>query len=266
MSNLQLLKLGGSLITDKTRAHTARLDVLQRLASEIVQARQEEQGQALIIGHGSGSFGHTPARKYGTRDGVHSAAGWLGFQEVWREAQALNRLVMDVLAEASLPALAFPPLAGVTAEDGRAAHWELGPLRSALQAGLIPVVYGDVVFDTIRGGTILSTEDLFIYLTRELHPRRILLAGREPGVWADYPACARLVAEITPANFAEISPILGGSAAPDVTGGMASKVRLSLELVQAYPGLEVLILSGEIPGILREAVAGGTAGTRIHAG
>jgi isopentenyl phosphate kinase len=265
MSNLQLLKLGGSLITDKNQPHTARLDVLKRLANEIAQARQQDSRLSLIIGHGSGSFGHVPARKYGTRAGVHSPQDWLGFVEVWHEAQALNRLVMDALAGAGLPVIAFSPLASVTAQDGLAARWELGPLHSALQAGLMPVVYGDVIFDTIRGGTILSTEDLFIYLTQELHPRRILLAGREEGVWADYPACTRLVAEITPANFAEISQTLAGSAAPDVTGGMGSKVRLSLELVQAYPGLEVLVLSGEIPGSLLQVCNGATIGTRISA-
>jgi isopentenyl phosphate kinase len=266
MTTLQLLKLGGSLITEKTQPHTPRLDILERLAGEIAQARQQDPHLALIIGHGSGSFGHVPARKYGTRAGVHSPQDWLGFVEVWREAQALNRLVMDALAGAGLPAIAFSPLASVTAQDGLAAHWELGPLRSALLAGLIPVVYGDVVFDTLRGGTILSTEDLFICLTRELRPRRILLAGREEGVWADYPACTRLVTEITPANFAEISRTLTGSAATDVTGGMASKVRLSLDLARSCPDLEVLILSGEIPGVLRQTLAGATIGTRILAG
>ena len=34
------LKLGGSLITDKTRPHTPRLEVLRRLAGEVAAARQ----------------------------------------------------------------------------------------------------------------------------------------------------------------------------------------------------------------------------------
>jgi isopentenyl phosphate kinase len=265
-TNLQLLKLGGSLITDKTQPHTVRLDVIQRLASEIAQARQQDSRLSLVIGHGSGSYGHVPARKYGTRDGVNSPAGWLGFVEVWREAQSLNRLVMDALAGAGLPVIAFSPLASLTARDGMAARWELEPLRRALQAGLIPVVYGDVIFDTVRGGTILSTEGLFIYLTGELGPRRILLAGSEPGVWADYPACTSLVAEITPGNYAEFSQTLTGSAAPDVTGGMASKIHLCLELARAYPALEMVVFSGEIPGTLLQVCLGATAGTRICAG
>ena len=36
--NLQLLKLGGSLITDKARARAARPEVMRRLADEIAAA------------------------------------------------------------------------------------------------------------------------------------------------------------------------------------------------------------------------------------
>lgn len=264
MSNLQLLKLGGSLITDKTRTHTARLDVLGRLAREIARARLENPQVSLVIGHGSGSFGHVPASQYGTRTGVHSVEEWLGFVEVWREAQALNRLVLDALAEAGLPVLGLSPLASLTAQDGQVLRWDLSPLRSALQAGLIPLVYGDAIFDVVRGGTILSTEDQFTYLTGKLTPQRILLAGSEPGVWADYPACTRLVEEITPNNFAALAPALGGSAATDVTGGMATKVALNLALVRAHPGLEISIFSGEIPGLLEKALTGARIGTQIH--
>ena len=33
----------------------------------------------LIIGHGSGSFGHYMASKYGTRRGVNGPEQWMGF-------------------------------------------------------------------------------------------------------------------------------------------------------------------------------------------
>ena len=146
-----------------------------------------------------------PAQKYGTRQGVHTPAEWLGFVEVWREAVALNRLVMDALASAGIPAVAFPPSAAVIAAGGQVDTWDLSPLSAALEAGLLPVIYGDVVFDQALGGTILSTEDLFTHLVPRLRPTRILLAGLEAGVWADYPACTRLIPEITPSNFRSAS-------------------------------------------------------------
>ncbi|MGA3021078.1 MAG: hypothetical protein ABSD68_03970, partial [Candidatus Micrarchaeales archaeon] len=65
MKNLVLVKLGGSLITDKTSPFTPNLDVIKRLAKEIHEAR-EEKGMSLIIGHGGGSFPHKPAKDYRT--------------------------------------------------------------------------------------------------------------------------------------------------------------------------------------------------------
>lgn len=259
-----LLKLGGSLITDKTRPHTARPEVLRRLAEEISAARQQLPGQRLVLGHGSGSFGHVPARRWGTRNGVHTPEEWRGFVEVWRQAQALNRLVMDALEEAGLPALAFPPSASVLARNGQVERWDLAPLRQALEAGLVPVVYGDVAFDVVRGGTIVSTEDLFETLARQLRPNRLLLAGLEPGVWADFPSRTHLLAEITPASMGQLEAILSGSAAVDVTGGMASKVRQALGLAQEIPGLQAQIFSAETPGVLLHALLGEQVGTIIH--
>jgi len=127
----------------------------------------------------------------------------------------------------------------------------------------LPVIYGDVVFDTVRGGTILSTEDLFSYLAPQLLPQRILLAGIEAGVWADYPQRKRLVGEITRDTLSRVAPGLEGSAATDVTGGMASKVQLSLELVSQLPQLQVLIFSGEQPGFVRQALSGERIGTLV---
>jgi isopentenyl phosphate kinase len=258
------LKLGGSLITDKNRPLTPRPEALARLSNEIAAGLEQNPGLRLVLGHGSGSFGHVAAKRHGTRQGVNTPQGWRGFAEVWRDAAALNRIVMDKMHAAGLPAIAFPPSASITSEDGVVAAWNLYPLRSALRAGLLPVVFGDVTFDTVRGGTILSTEDLFNHLARELHPDRLLLAGIEPGVWADFPSCTQLVPEITPGNLGQVARALGESAATDVTGGMASKVREMLSLIQDTPSLEVLIFSGEEPGLVRSALAGEIVGTAIR--
>jgi isopentenyl phosphate kinase len=163
--------------------------------------------------------------------------------------------------------VSFPPSASVTARDGQVVAWDIAPLRAALEAGLLPVVQGDVIFDTVRGGTILSTEELFAHLARHLHPALLLLAGIEPGVWPVYPppAGAGIIPEITPLNYTEVLPALGGSQATDVTGGMASKVRQMLALVEDLPGLKVLVFSGQQPGTVRDVLLGVNEGTRIRA-
>ena len=261
---LVFLKLGGSLITVKNQPHTARLDVLERLANEIAAARSQDRDLQIVLGHGSGSFGHFPASKYKTRLGVKTSEEWAGFIEVWREAAELNHLVLKALEKANLPALAFPPSAMVIARQGMVSTWNLDTLLHALGEGLLPVVNGDVVFDDVLGGTILSTEDLFTYLAHQLSPDQILFAGNQPGVWADFPDNTSLLPEIITGSLQQIETGLRGSAATDVTGGMADKVRQGLSLVEAISGLKALIFSGEIPGNVQRALLGEAVGTVIH--
>lgn len=264
MSSLIFLKLGGSLITAKNSPHTARLEVIERLAREIAAGWRKQSELRLVIGHGSGSFGHVAAHRYQTRQGVHTPEQWQGYAEVWHEARLLNQIVIESLYNARLPVVAFPPSAGAVVSMGKVEQWDISALQAALSAHLIPVVNGDVAIDRTKGGTIVSTEDVFVYLSKALRPDKILLAGIEPGVWGDYPACTRLLPFLTPADRVNISGELQGSSAVDVTGGMADKVNNMLELAQTIPHLEVMIFSGEPQGQVEQALGGAVFGTLLR--
>lgn len=262
---LQFLKLGGSLITDKDKPHTLRADILTRIAQEIAQYLRDHPGDRLLIGHGSGSFGHVPAKEHGTKDGVRSHKDWQGFHAVWQEARALNLVVMQTLLEQGIPAVSFAPSAMVSTSSRDVISWNVEPIRAALSHGLVPVIFGDVIFDQALGGTILSTEDLFMHLAQRVIPNRILLAGIDTGVWRDYQQKNQLIPIITPDGFNSILAHLEGSKSTDVTGGMLSKVELMVKLVQLVPQLECRIFDGLQPGLLSAVLIGEPAGTRIAA-
>jgi isopentenyl phosphate kinase len=263
-NNLVFLKLGGSLITVKDQPYTPRPDVLERLAQEIAQARAENQKLRLLLGHGSGSYGHIAASQHQTRQGVKTDEEWHSFVQVWRQAADLNHMVMEAFSRSDLPALSFPPSAMVLTKGHAIDSWNLEPIFNALDQGLIPVVYGDVVFDQKLGGTILSTEELFAYLAAHMEPIRLLLAGKEPGVWRDYPSNTELLKEITPATFPRIESGVTGSSSPDVTGGMGDKVRKILWIIEHSPRTSACIFSAEQPGNLHRALSGEALGTTIH--
>src|SRR5207237_970030 len=113
------LKLGGSLITDKRQPETPRLDVIQRLAAEIAEVRRQNQAQRLVIGHGSGSFGHVYAKRHGTRVGVHTPEQWLGFAATADAAARLNRIMVSALLAVGVPAWSIQPSAVLRCSDGR---------------------------------------------------------------------------------------------------------------------------------------------------
>lgn len=264
-SALVFLKLGGSLITEKDKVATPRLDVINRLAKEIGEARKQNPSLAILLGHGSGSFGHVPAKKYGTRAGVKTEEQWAGFVEVWQQAAALNHIIVEALNKAKLNAVSFPPSASITTQSGKIVTWNLAPIQAALSSGLLPVVYGDVVFDTSLGGTILSTEDLFAHLAIYLKPERILLAGDENGIFTDFPARKAMATRVTPGSFDSLRSSLGGAAGADVTGGMAGKVEAMLELVERVSTCEISIFSGLEPGNVERALGGEQLGTTVAA-
>ena len=278
MQELVFLKLGGSLITDKTQPYTPQLEMIDDVAVQIAAALQTHPNLRLVLGHGAGSFGHVPASEYHTRDGLPRSSPlahrerdvteenyWKGFAEVWYQASSLNRFVMKALHKAGVSAISLPPSSSVIASDGKVLVWETTPIRMALSSRIIPVIFGDVVFDEVSGGTILSTEDLFMHLARALNPERILLAGLETAVWEDFPTRTRQIEKISPNSFQEISDGVGKAAGADVTGGMESKVNQMLALVQNIPALTVQIFSGVKPGNIVRALAGEIVGTKISA-
>lgn len=256
-----LLKLGGSLITDKSKPLTADYDVIKRLAREIAEARREIPELDLVLGHGSGSFGHSVAARYGTHQGARTEPQWQGFIEVWSAAQALNHILLDALHDAGVPALTFSPSASAICRDGELLDLAVEPLRRALEAQLVPVVHGDVAFDQQRGATILSTEHIFILLAQHLNPSRALLAGMEVGVFEDHPRQEQPLQLISERDLDRIAweSIKGA----DVTGGMEDKVRKALALSRTSPGTEVRIFSSLEPGSLTAALLGAKPGTRI---
>jgi isopentenyl phosphate kinase len=269
LSERVFLKLGGSLITDKTREQTPRLEVIRRLAAEVRQALDARPDLQLLIGHGSGSYGHFVAQRYRTREGIVNDESWFGYVKTGGVAARLNRLVTDTLQEAGLPVLSIQPSASAQCHDGELVHLDAHPIATLLKNGLIPLVYGDVALDEVRGCTIASTEEIFRYLAGHLHPHRIILAGAVDGVYDRDPLqdpAAQPIAEISPANYTQIKRRLGGSHGVDVTGGMFSKVQEMVALARDFPGLLVHLISGEEPDRLRQILVDPELpqGTRIQ--
>lgn len=248
---LVFLKLGGSLITDKATPYTLRPDVLQRLGREVSAALRACPRLRLLLGHGSGSFGHQAAAEYGTQRGVHGAEAWRGFAAVAAAAARLNRHVTDTFLDAGVPVWSLQPSASAVCHDGKLVQLSLRSIRESLDRGLVPLVYGDVALDDVRGGTIASTEELFVHLARVLEPARILLAGSAAGVLDE---AGEVIPRITPAGFAGLRSVLEGARETDVTGGMADKVQRMVRLVEARPGLRVYIFSGLEPGLVEQAL------------
>ena len=248
MKNLVFVKLGGSLITDKSKPYTTRDDVIKRLCKEIHESRKGKDF-TLLIGHGGGSFPHISASKYETHKGVINEKSWEGFVRVQNDAATLNRIIVSSLIEAGENAISIQPSASCIARNDSIIEWYTKPIETSLSKGLIPVPYGDVCLDEKKGCCIISTEEIFRFLSERLKPERIIMMGKTDGV---LDSKGETIKEITKKNFKDIKQSLDSSdGVADVTGGMVLKVEKALEV-----GIEVEIINGLKPELLKRSLLG----------
>ena len=255
---LVVLKLGGSVITDKATPKTISAH-LPRIASEIKKAEIKK----LVIVHGGGSFGHYVAKKYGTQNGIESTRllsdQLLGFANTQEAMEELNNLVLHQLLEAGIPAFPLQLSSFVVLEGGSIKAFPTITIRKVLKLGLVPVVYGVPALDTKKGFSILSGDEILHFLAKKLKAKKVLLASDVDGVMTADPKKekARLIKTVTSETFKKIK----FSQASDVTGGMLRKVQELLRLSSF--GIESEIINATVPGNLLRALRGEKIGTTI---
>jgi isopentenyl phosphate kinase len=254
-AKLTILKIGGSVITDKTGELAVRTAVINRLAEEIQKASVKN----LIIVHGGGSFGHPTAQKYGIKEGLKEDRQKVGFSETHHVMTVLNGLVLDALVWHSIPVLSLPPSCCVVTENGRIKYFEDAVLKKLLKMGFVPVLCGDVTLDEKLGFTVLSGDQIVAYLARKFEAGKIVMGVDTDGLYDADPKVAKnakLFRHLTLSELEKVKEKLNGSTAADVTGGMLGKVA---ELVPAVEqGIPVAIVNAAKPNRVYKALMGET--------
>lgn len=213
-----VLKLGGSVITEKDRAETLDGDALERAATTIADAGVDD----LVVVHGGGSFGHHHANEHGvsTTEGTHDTDAVLAIHGAMT---TLNQFVLRRLRNAGVPSLPVHPLSGAArTNEGLAIQTET--VQTMVEEGFVPVLHGDVIVDANDGATILSGDELVVALAETLGAERVGLCSTVPGVLDDTDTVVPRIE-----RYDAVEEILGGSEATDVSGGMAGKVQTLLD-------------------------------------
>lgn len=258
-----MVKLGGSLITDKNVPYSVNNIVIDRLAKEVREVRAKGNID-LVVGHGGGSFPHVSAKKYETVRGFVNGNSKYGLCIVQNDASKLNRIVVESLIKEGVSAISFQASSSCIANNSRINEFYLSTLNKLLEYGIVPVPYGDVGIDTEKGCCILSTEEIFRHLASELHPQKIVMVGKVDGVFTADPIKhkeAKQIKEIGRENWLDIKKYLGGSDGTDVTGGMIHKIEQSIEMAKL--GCEVHIINGLKEGNLERCLLGENVGTVV---
>ena len=252
---MKVVKLGGSVITNKKQAGSrkgvrARFipGVARRLLREIRDSKQE-----VVLITGAGSFGHLLADQNGLKEGFREDGQWDGYCEVSRDVRRLNLMVLDEALRLGMRLISIPPSVSVLQAEGRIHYLDEGVFRRYLAQGITPVTFGDVALDMgQRRFSICGGDDLALHLARVFNADRAIFVSDIDGILVG--ERGKLAREFAREDLDRITPEKG-NAGKDVTGGIAGKARLALEL--AASGTETVILNGQKRGRLLDALRGG---------
>ena len=250
---LYLVKIGGSVITDTTRITTSRKGEILRLVDEIIRAKEKGDFD-LIIGNGGGSFGHIIAKQYNVQEGLLSSESYRGALMVHEAVSKLSSEIVDIALEKNFYLFPFAPSSFAYSRDRRIVEGDISPIRQAIEKGFIPIVYGDTMIDSQRGVTIISTEEVFRFISMQMKPEKIIIGTEVDGVFDKNPdenTDAKLVESINSANIHSVLSSTDGAKKIDVTGGMKSKLSILYEMVKSSNSTGY-IANANTPGVMEK--------------
>lgn len=248
---MRLVKLGGSVITDKDRLRSFRRNDCLRLCRELSMI-----DDALVLVHGAGSFGHILASEGQLHQGVDSSdKKRLGLAErVHQDVLALDSMVLDCMDEAGMHGRPLSPRDFGKFSSGEMTDFRAEKFEDLLSEDAVPVSFGDVVPDSVRTVSICSGDLVMLALARHFRPDEVIFVADVDGVFDRDPKehpDARLIEEISPED---IDGIAAGTRKNDVTGAMRDKLARMIEIARHCENC--IILNGNSPGRLEGALKG----------
>jgi isopentenyl phosphate kinase len=247
---MYLIKFGGSVLTDKTKAASFKQETMNQLALELHKAKKQ-----YILVHGAGSFGHILAKKYHLSEGYTTPKQYQGFALTHAQVQLLNLYVLNALHIHHIPAVSIPPHALLTFSNHQPTQVDFSLFHKYIKTGFTPVTFGDVVLDETRGFSICSGDVLIQILAAQLKPEKVIFVLDEDGLYTSNPkidATAEFIPTATIQDLKKYSTSENTYA--DVTRGMEGK----LDTIQsiAKMGIDTILLNGNKKNRLYEILIG----------
>ena len=253
-----VVKLGGGAITHKdANERRVRGEVVRGAARELRRALEERPARVVLV-HGAGPFGHGLVAAHGIADGVATRAQVEGFVQTVASVRELDRQVAEIFSEEGCLVFPLQPSACVIKREHRVESLFLEPLERllALDARIVPLLYGDMVVDLTLGASVVSGDELVAEVARRLGARRVLLGTAVAGIFTADPKLdpgAQRVPRVDRGNLEQVLAGVGGATSVDVTAGMRGKV---LSIAAALAGREVLVFDLTEEGSLYRALTG----------
>jgi len=247
---MYIIKLGGSVITDKSKKQSFKKNIVDKLSAGIKKSKKE-----VILIHGAGSYGHILAKKHGLDQGYKNLKQIQGFANTHTSVKKLNTLVLNSLQENNIPAVSISPHSIMKLNDHKPIKMDYDIFSDYLKQGFTPVTFGDVVLDKKLGFSICSGDLLIQILAEYFKPEKAIFVIDEDGLYTSNPKTdknAEFIETITLDKLKQLSTSLDKHA--DVTGGMKGKIETIKNI--ANLGVDTVLLNGNKPDRLYKVLVG----------
>jgi len=247
-NNIVILKLGGSVITTKSKPQTLNIRAIKNIAQII-----REFDKPIIIVHGAGSFGHYFAKRF--RISNKPTTSIKAIIQIRESMIKLNSSVIEIFNKYKINTLAFSPISMYNKKN-ILLHWE-HYLKKMLNMDMIPITYGDIIPGS-KGFYIISGDIIVKDLTHLLNPRNVVFASDIDGLYSDINDKSTLIKKV---QINKRYSMNFHTKKFDVTGGIQTKLKQALDIAQL--GTNVQITNGLRPRMLMKALNGEHIGTLI---
>ena len=247
MKKLILIKLGGSLITDKTKINVARLNVIANIAKQVKEIVENNKNLSLIIATGAGGFGHPVAKIY-----EHNLEKGLPF--IKDAVKKINQIVVSSLIKEKVKAVSVEPSEIIKCKNGEMVELLDGYIVSLLENNIIPVFHADLIKDQVKGISILSMDRFLVdaalrFKNKGFNVEKVIFCGTTDGVLDSQ---GKTINNINNKNFSQFKSYFYSNKEVDISGGMRGKVKECLRLINE--NIPCLIINGQKENNLRKAI------------
>ena len=234
-----LIKLGGSIITNKEKPLSARRKTIDNILKQIRKIKEPK-----VIVHGGGSYGHYWSVKYGmhTKPAKYDLKG---VSVVKNSMIALNKIILDMAVKNRLNPYSLPPTDFMS--GNRSLKSKILTINDIAKSGLTPITYGDALWYGQKKSYILSGDVIMTMIGKILKPRLSIFVLDVDGVYSN-PKSKKLIYD-----FKKEKPTISKNKM-DVTGGMTRKITEANNMAKA--GLKIFFVNGNKPKRITDAVSG----------
>ena len=224
---ITILKLGGSLLTEKSTPYKVREDILDTVAHELKDCIDLGLIERLVLIHGVGSFGHPPVIEYKLYSGFTDESQLINLSKTQYIVSKFRLMIVNSFVEAGIPVNLMYPSSMVIGKKMKISYYMFEALKGYLSIGMVPLLGGDMIYDEVLGFSVCSGDPLAVVIARELGAKQLIYASDVAGVYDNDPKIdskANLIKEICVDEIEQVIQKMEETSKKDASGKMKGKL------------------------------------------